>query len=268
MEFRILALFLILLISGCISIPHNYNWDEWEDYSIKMSETTLHFEAPVGRSPFTVPRFESNVDIYNDSPYNPNNDKLVVFAMAAEWAPKKNIHGYMTYAAYVTRQPMIKENDIRTVKSVIEDRDYTGHQDRLANKMPVGAYDPMRFKYSYRFPNDESKWLVYDYSNRPIQPDMHEIFCYPIDETHFLTIYFYFMDDTRPNPDDPKRYLLWYKQAEAMADRILESIRIERTTPIPDIGYGVEDIGVIHPSQIPYVDMFTERPLLTDIAKE
>ncbi|MFP6582287.1 MAG: hypothetical protein VCD00_06995 [Candidatus Hydrogenedentota bacterium] len=259
---------LLFVLEGCISLPKTEvpDFSEWQDYSFQLSDNTLVFTAP--SSGYLYPRSRSidHLDIYDKSIYHPIGKKIVFSYMAWDWRPTRSVAGHMGIGADIVVHPIEKTVGERSIKKLVDQKNRNGFQRTWGSERRKIPYTPIRFKHVLRFSENGPKWLVSDYPQGPPNgirnPEAEELFTYPLDDTHFLTIYVLFMNNTYQRDPDGKKHLLWYNEAEAIADRILASVRIERTTPVPDIEYGATDIGVVSPSQIPYVDRLSERPPL------
>lgn len=266
-------LYLPVLFCACATVPVNQYPDfmDWQEYRFQLSDSTLVFTAPSSGYSYPKSRSVNNVDIYDESIYHPIAQKILFSFMAWDWKLIENVEGRMGFGVDIVVYPVEELDDKRSIKKLIDQRNRNEFKRNVSSVNPNIPYTPVRFKHVLRFSENDSKWLVSDYPQGPpggIQnPEAEEIFTYPLDDTHFLNIYFIYMDNTYQKNPDGNKHLRWYSEAEAVTDRILESVRIERTTPMPNIEYGATDIGVVSPSQIPYIDHLSERPPLSESKK-
>lgn len=262
--------FVVMATTACVSIPkmRTPDFHQWEGRVFQLSETTLSFEVPAsGRND---PKFKSidSINIYNSTAYDTARDQAVVFSfMGWDWRMAGGIEGRMSFGAYVERFEVLDDEKSNTIVDTI---DYADRFSVREGTLPADRYSPIRFKHVLRISEYSPRWLVSDFLNfnpqGTLRPESEEVFTYPLDETHFLTIWFHFRDHTYSRTKGSKAYNKWYNEAEAVADRILASVQIERTTPMPDIEYGAPDIGVVSPSEIPYIDHLSERTPLRERA--
>ena len=256
---RVLALSLMFLVTGCATAPpaNNQNLDEWQEYTINLSDAKVYFESPKYAATNSDPVFVSDSDIYDDSLYiNKNKDKVLLLRTGWEWYPKRKIYGKMNIIGGIKRYPPLSNGSKGSIMDIIDNQDRRNYEKDVSNGWN-GPFIPIRYKGSAQFSINGPKWLIYDRLLGPDRVDNIEMFAYPIDDTHFFRLDISFSGHF-PRYKNDQSYKTWYPEARAVADRIMASVRIEGTTPMPDIEYGVKDFGIVSPSSIPYVDELFE----------
>ena len=252
---------IVFLLCGCASLPagDDYTWDEWQVNTIELSGTTLHFEAPKYVYPPLKKQFETKVDIYDDSLYNDYGYRGVS-EIGWYFMPQRKVRGELVLSVNLNKRPAEYVDKDFSISEYIEKQSRAYYETPGTNGYKYGSYIPIRFKYVARFSDAGPKWMAWDYDFSGTMSDSGERFTYPLDEIYDLSISVEFINNTSITQKNPRSFQPWYNEAQAIADRILASTRIERTTPFPDVEYGAPYIGVIDSSRVSYADKYSERP--------
>lgn len=245
---------LTLLLSSCI-IPsgpplHRPKMNSWNEFQVDIGDKILHFSLPRGGGKPFEELNESRLD-----------KDFHGYLGAAEWGWERgaNSYGSIRFNLRIGRidYTKIKNSENMSFRELFDKHAFI--QIEPDGKTPTIDGQIGRFKDSIRFRSEGTIWMRLDsriYWSGKIQGiDDNEVFIYPLNKDHYISIKFHVADSSEGNWKEQK----WYAEAEEVVDRIMASITIDRGAEAETIEYETPYKGLVEPGTLRYFDDISVR---------